>query len=101
MRGDIVIVRCHGGWHRICIVWASNGPAVAVCSENVFQRLLAGDNKVRPVEVLASDVFQFDENWPPEHGTNSQVPDWSLLKPWTARGIPLNEADLQEGQGAS
>src|SRR6266542_7096085 len=83
MRGETVIVRCHGGAHEVGRVWSVGTRAVAVCSEEVFQRLSIGDESLRPVEVQVDDVFEFDPSWEPRFN-HREFPDWSLLKPWQA-----------------
>ena len=100
MRGQKVIVRGYGGECQVCIVWAVGESAIAVCSEEIFARLLSGKTQVQPVEVRSSDVFEFDPVGVTrvKHKESEEI-DWSLFKPWTAPRLTELETNEPKRRG--
>lgn len=84
MKGDRVIVRCHGGEAQTCRVWETSDQAIAVYPESVYEQVQAGSPAPPPVGVPANDVFEYDSKWDTEAvGPIPGAKDWAALKPWS------------------
>lgn len=84
MRGEIVIVRAYGGQPLVSRVWNTTPTAVAVCSEETFQRLAAGEDAPMPIGFAPEDVFCYDPNLLPVLETSYQYDPsiWDRLTVW-------------------
>jgi hypothetical protein len=59
MRGEKVIVRAFDGEPLVRLIWEVSPKAVYICSEEGYQRLLAGEPWI-PIGFPKNDVFQYD-----------------------------------------
>jgi hypothetical protein len=83
MRGEQVIVRALGGEPLIRRVWEVFPDAIYICSEEGYEKLIAGDGWM-PVGFPREDVFRYDpsmmeallENW------HSDSTVWNRLTLW-------------------
>lgn len=94
MRGEKVIVRAFDGEPLVRLIWEVSQKAVYICSEEGYQRLLAGEPWL-PIGFPKNDVFQYDpvvaerlkQNWHDDPSTWEDVPLWE-------EGVQLkNEGD--------
>lgn len=77
MRGDIVIVRAHGGEQLIRRVWEVNGDVVYITNEEQLKRHEAGLPMLWPVGFPREDIFLFSS----KADKGSKV-DWENLTPF-------------------
>jgi hypothetical protein len=77
MRGDIVIVRAHGGQPLVRRVWEVNGNVVYITNDEQLKRNESGLPMLWPVGFPSEDVFCFS----PQIANRSKV-EWESLKPY-------------------
>jgi hypothetical protein len=84
MRGELVIVRAHGGKPLVRRLWDIDEQAVYICNEENFGRLVEGLHGLWPVGFPRDDVFVYDPVLlaEVEEGVVAPTTWWSRLIPW-------------------
>lgn len=94
MRGERVIVRAFDGEPLIRLIWEVSPTAVYICSEEGYQRLLAGGAWI-PGGFPRNDVFRHDATVAKRLITSWQTdPDiWKALTIWGEESMPMEEGE--------
>jgi hypothetical protein len=77
MRGEVVIVRAHGGQALVRRVWEVKGNVVYITNDEQLKRHESGLPMLWPVGFTSDDVFCFS----PEIANRGNV-EWKRLKPY-------------------
>lgn len=60
MRGDLIIVKCHGGQPSVRRLWDQDKMAVYVTNDEQLSLLLEGKTALWPIGFPREDVFKYD-----------------------------------------
>lgn len=78
MRGTLVIARCYGDHPKVLRVWEVGGKLAYLSEESQFQKLMAGQDALRPIGFPVADVFIYDPAFADRVAKHTI--DWSALR---------------------